>query len=322
MNMTQNSASEIRPDVSIIVVSWNTVDLLRACLRSVFKEPAAPRPVDGLAAQVIVVDNASHDGSADMVRAEFPQVELVANQDNIGFARANNQAMPLVRGRQVLLLNPDTTIYPNAVRTLVDFMDRNPKAGAVGSRLLNPDGSLQVYCYRAPTLFRELWRLLHLDRLRPLGIYDMRGWDTTRPREVDVVQGASMMLRKSVLDTMPLFDEDYFIYSEEVDLCRRLRGRGLGVFWVPDSRVVHYGGESTRQVAAAMFLRLYQGKILYFRKHSGPNEARLYKLILFIASALRLALSPIALLRRSPTSNAQRTLAGHYWRLIRALPSL
>jgi hypothetical protein len=221
----------------------------------------------------------------------------------------------------LLLLNPDTELRPGALRSLVQFMNGNPDVGAAGARLLNPDGTLQECCYRAPTLSRELWRLLHLDALHSYGTYDMRDWDMHAPRDVDVVQGAAMIIRHEVVQQMGLFDEDYFIYSEEVDLCRRLHHRAWRVCWVPESQVVHYGGQSTRQVAAAMFLRLYQGKVIYFRKHHGRRATRSYKLILGVTALLRLAFSPVVWLEPKHRRGPHQELAAHYFRLLRALPS-
>jgi N-acetylglucosaminyl-diphospho-decaprenol L-rhamnosyltransferase len=150
----------------------------------------------------------------------------------------------------------------------------------------------------------------------------MAGWDLDTPREVDMIQGACLLLRREALDQVGLLDEDYFIYSEEVDLCHRLRQRGWKVYWVPQAQVIHYGGQSTRQVAADMFLRLYQGKVLYFRKHHGRLAAQAYKLILLIAALARLLLSPLAWLERPPLRQQHLALADHYRRLVMALPEM
>ena len=305
--------------VSILIVSWNTRDLLARCLATVSAE--ARRLGPGLV-ETCVVDNASSDGSAWMVREGFPGVRLLDNRVNVGFARATNQAIRDSTGRYLLLLNPDTEVAPGALEALVRFMDEHPRAGAAGARLFNPDGTLQPSCHPAPALSRELWRLFHLDALWPYACYPMATWDLHTPRQVDVVQGACLMVRRSALNDVGLLDEDYFIYSEEVDLCRRLRRRGWQVYWVPQAAVLHYGGRSTRQHARAMFVRLYQGKVLYFRKHHGRRAAQLYKAILLFAAAARLFLSPLAWLERPPDRQRHLTLAGHYWRLIWGLPRL
>lgn len=300
-------------ELSIIIVSWNTVDLLDACLGSIMAHP--PRRHF----EVIVVDNASTDGSVQMVRRQYPDVTLLKNENNVGFARANNQGIQQASGRHLLLLNPDTEVRADALETLLDFLERNGSVGAVGARILNRDGTLQHSCYPAPTLFNEWLHLFHLDRERREG---MESWDVTQPRAVEVLLGACIMVRGEALDDVGPLDERFFMYSEEVDFCHRLREAGWSLYWVPQAQVVHYGGQSTRQAATDMFLRLYEGKLLYFRKHRGRGAAWLYKLILLIGSLPRLALIPIAWLERPPKREEHRALAGRYWRLMRALPAL
>ena len=302
--------------LSIVIVSWNTWALLRECLDSVFAY--SPR----CEFDVWVVDNASSDDSAAMVRAQFPQVRLTENRDNVGFARANNQAIQESEGEYVLLLNSDTKVKPGALENLVAFMDSHSEAGAAGARLLNPDGTLQSSCYPAPTLSREVWRLFHLDALRLYGSYNMADWNQEEVRAVDVLLGACLMLRRQVLDQVGWLDGDYFMYSEEVDLCYRIQQAGWPLYWVPTAEIIHYGGQSTRQVAADMFLRLYQGKLLYFRKNHGPTAAQMYKLILLAASLTRLVLSPLAWLAQPSQRQQQAALASRYWQLVMALAAL
>ncbi|NIM04093.1 MAG: glycosyltransferase, partial [Armatimonadetes bacterium] len=230
------------------------------------------------------------------VREHFPQVRLIANQENEGFSRANNRAIRQCVGDYVLLLNPDTQVMTGSLEKLVEFMENHPEAGAAGARLLNPDRSLQISCHPQPTLSRELWRLFHLDALWTYGSYDMAAWSTEEPREVDVAKGACLMLRRAAMDEVGLLDEDYFIYSEEVDLCFRIRRGGWRLFWVPQAAVIHYEGQSTKQLPLEMFLRLYRGKILYFRKNHGWGAAGAYKLILMAATLARLLVGPLALL--------------------------
>ncbi|MEZ4593074.1 MAG: glycosyltransferase family 2 protein [Chloroflexota bacterium] len=302
--------------LSIVIVSWNTKVLLAACLRSVYAYPL-DEPFE-----VWVVDNHSSDGSAEMVRDQFPQVALIASVENLGFAGGNNRAIPYCRGEFVLLLNPDTEVKPNALNVLVAFLEASPAAGAAGSRLFNGDGTLQFSCYPRPTLGREFWRMFYLDAIRPFGIYDMSSWNVNQPREVDVLMGAALLLRKSVLETVGLLDEGYFMYSEEVDLCYRLQKSGWKLFWVPQSQVVHYWGQSSQQVRTEMFLQLYRGKLRFFRKHYGWASVFVYKMILALASLFRLALAPLVWLRRSEQRDDQLYLARNYGRLLFTLPTL
>ncbi len=306
-------------EMSIIIVNWNTREILADCLQAVLDDIGVPAEA-GM--EVYVVDNASSDGSVDMLRKRFPWVKLITNQENVGFARANNQAMDECSGEYVLLLNSDTKVHRGALHALIDFMHSTPNAGAAGSLLLNPDGTLQHSCYHVPTLFREFWRLLHLDTLYRYALYDMQSWPQDRPRSVEVVQGASLVVRRQVLDKLGGLDEDYFIYTEEVDWCDRILRAGWKIYWVPQSKVIHFGGQSTQQVAQAMFLRLYESKILFFRKHRGPLVTLLYKLVLGMASLLRLLISPLAYLENATRRQRHLRITNHYLQLLLALPSM
>lgn len=302
--------------LSIVIVSWNISTLLEKCLASVYFYP----PADPF--EVWVIDNASIDNSVAMVKNRFPQVHLIENTDNAGFARANNQAFPKCTGEYILLLNPDTEVKADALQSMVVWLDAHPGTGGVGPLLLNADGTMQPSCYPAPTLSREFWRLLHLDLLKPYGTYDMTGWDTHIAREVDVLQGACLLVRRAVLEKVGALDETYFIYSEEVDWCYRIRRAGWSLWWVPQAQVIHYGGQSTRQVKTEMFLRLYQGKIVYFRKHYGRPIAFLYKLVLFTSALPRLLLFLPAWAYPPAQRREYLELAGRYYKLITALPNL
>jgi GT2 family glycosyltransferase len=306
-------------NLSIIVVSWNTQALLAQCLDSI---PNTTHPTVLTGIEVLVVDNCSKDGSVAMVRTHFPWVRLIENAENVGFARANNQAIRQSRGSYVLLLNPDTEVRQGALEALLKFMEASPKAGAAGPRLLNADGTLQISCYPAPTLSRELWRLLHLDAFYPYGSYWMQKWSTEGEREVESVQGACLLVRREVLQQVGVLDEDYFIYTEEIDLCYRIQRAGWHICWVPRAQVTHYGGQSTQQVAAEMFLQLYRSKLLYFRKHHGPAAASFYKFILFITGLVRLLLSPLARLEQPSSRRQHEVLANNYRRLLSTLPQM
>ncbi len=303
-------------DLSVIIVSWNTCQVLRECLESVQRQRSSA------SIDVWVVDNASKDGSAEMVRETFPAVHLIENSENVGFARANNAAVAASSGRYVLLLNSDTVVLSGAFDALVDFLDAHPEAGAAGAHTLNPDGSLQVSTYPSPTLARELWFLLHLDRLRPYGAYDMAQWSSDQPRAVDAVLGACLIVRQATLDQVGALDPAYFMYSEEIDLCYRIRRAGWRIYWVPQAKIVHYGGQSTRQVAASMFIQLYRSKVLFFRKNQGRWAAVVYKLVLLAVTIPRLVLTPLAWLEPREKREPHLTLANHYWSLLWALPSL
>jgi GT2 family glycosyltransferase len=267
------------------------------------------------------VDNASQDGSVEMVGNMFPQATLIRNEENVGFARGNNQAIRQSAAPFVLLLNADTEVLPGAFEALVRFMKAHPGAGAAGPRIDNADRTLQTSCYPLPTLARESWRMFHLDRIRPFGVYDMSGWDKSRPRRVDVVLGACMLLRREALDQVGLLDESYFMYGEEPDLAFRLKRDSWEVHWVPEAHIIHFGGQSTRQVEHEMFLQLYRSKVLFFEKHHGAVSAFAYRAILVLASIVRLLISPVAWLLRPADRADVKLQVRSYGRLIRVLVS-
>ena len=308
--------SEISNTLSIIIVNWNTARLLVNCLDTIVANPPAS-PFESW-----VVDNASTDESLRIVRDRFPQVHLVENRENVGFARANNQAIQRCTSKYILLLNPDTLVMPGALQNLVDFLDKNPEVGAVGAKILNSDRSLQISSHPRPTLSRELWRLFHLDRLSPYAEYPLSKWEINQAQEVDLLMGACLLLRKEVLDQVGFLDEEYFMYSEEIDLCYRIQRAGWRLFWVPQAEVVHFGGQSTQQVPTEMFLNLYHSKIKYFRKNDGWFAAQIYKLILMIAALSRLILTPFTFFEQSSRRQRHLMLVDHYRRLVLALPRM
>jgi hypothetical protein len=202
------------------------------------------------------------------------------------------------------------------------FLDAEPKAGAAGARLFNEDGSLQTSAYPAPTLGREFWRMFHLDALLPLGEYRMADWPVDAPRRVEILKGACILLRRQVLEQVGLFDEAYFMYSEETDLCFRIRRAGWELYWVPAAAIYHLEGQSTKQVAVEMFLQLYRSKIRFFRKHYNLVAVGGYKLLLAAAAAARLGLAPLARLEAAPHRERHLALADRYRRLLAALPGM
>ncbi len=304
--------------LSIIIVNWNTRELLLQCLASIY---AAQLTDPHLSFEVIVVDNASSDGSVQAVRKQFPQVHVIENAQNVGFARANNQAIAQSSGQFVLLLNSDTEVFPNALYRLTEFLDAHPGVGGAGPKILNPDRSLQASCFRFPTVAREFWRLLHLEQIWPVVDYRMERWEQVRPRSVDVLLGACLLLRRDALDEAGVLDEIFFMYSEEVDLCYRLHQKGWELSWIPEAEIVHYGGQSTAKIAPEMFLELYRSKVRYFHKHYGMRAVILYKAVLFLAAIPR-ALLPLPQ-RLLPSAGKRLKKTGeNYRRLIIALPNL
>ena len=257
------------PEVSVIIVSYNTRELLRECIESILCEQG-----DGLAVEVIVVDNASADGSAAMVAERFPQVRLIANPDNRGFGAACNQGMEVARGRYALILNADIRAQPGALQRLVGFMDAHPDAAVCGGQLRYPDGRIQPSCARELTLwwvFCEQSLLAKLfPRTRLFGGYWRTHWDFRATIETEQVMGACMMLRRP----LPRFDEDYFLYCEDTDLCYRVRQAGGKIYYVHDAVFVHHLGASGESQRAQMVIYYNRGKERYFRKFHSAWQAR------------------------------------------------
>jgi N-acetylglucosaminyl-diphospho-decaprenol L-rhamnosyltransferase len=264
-------------DLSIVIVSWNVRDLLRRCLHSILDVSHS------MHVEVVVVDNASTDGSSDMVQAEFPGVHIVANSENRGFPAANNQGLAVAQGRYVLLLNPDTEVVEDGLATLVAFADAHPDVGMVGPQLLYPDGSVQSSRRRFPTLatavFESTWLEPYALR-RLLKRYYVLDRPDDAVQDVDWVTGAAMMARREAVEQVGPLDEGFFMYSEELDWCRRFREAGWRVVYLPTARVIHHEGKSSEQVVTARHIHFQTSKVRYFRKHHGRIAAEALRLFL------------------------------------------
>ncbi len=263
------------PLLSVIIVSWNVRALLRQALASLYAS-WGPRP--GL--EVIVVDNASTDGSAALVAADFPQVRLIANATNRGFTGGNNQGLDVARGDYLLVLNPDTEIIGDALQQLVDYLDAHPDVGMVGPQLLNPDGSVQSSRRRLPTLpilFLESTWLQWLAPRRLLRRYYVADRPADREQPVDWITGAAMATRRAVWEQVGGFDEGFFMYSEELDWCRRIGAAGWRVVYLPSAQIIHHEGKSSEQVVLARHIHFQTSKIRYTRKYHGAGWAALLR---------------------------------------------
>jgi len=253
-------------DLSIIIVSWNVKELLKKCLASIEKNQGQ------LDSEIFVIDNASGDGSAKMVKTDFPQIKLIANQTNRGFAAANNQGIKQSQGKYILLLNPDTEILPNALSAMINFMDQNAEIGISGCKLLNPDKTLQFSVRRFPRLKAIILIFLKLAKIWPhnktLNHYLARDFDYTAAQPVDQVMGAFFLIRQKVIEAIGLLDEKFFIWFEEVDFCRRAKLAGWEVWYYPQAKIIHHGGQSFKQqLTLKKQWQFFQSAFYYFRKY-------------------------------------------------------
>jgi len=300
------------PDVSVIIVSYNTRELLRECIESILCEQG-----DGLAVEVIVVDNASADGSAAMVAERFPQVRLIANPDNRGFGAACNQGLEVARGRYALILNADIRAQPGALQRLVGFMDAHPDAAICGGQLRYPDGRIQPSCARDLTLWWVFCEQSMLAKLFPhtrlFGGYWRTHWNFSATIETEQVMGACMMLRRP----FPRFDEDYFLYCEDTDLCYRVRQAGGRIYYVHDAVFVHHLGASGESQRAQMVIYYNRGKERYFRKFHGAWQARVCRWLNKGGALLRMLLGLAGVVLTLGRRAGFRRYAATFWQVWR-----
>lgn len=277
-------------DLSVAIVNWNTAGYLQSCLSSLRAAGYIPAPAAccgrdrpeaaargtaigsaALSVEVIVVDNASPDGSAELVRSEFPEVRLIANSENLGYAKGNNQAIQASSGRYILLLNPDTEVPPGALERLVAYLDAHPDTGAVGVRLLNPDGSTQRSCRAFPLPLPLLYEALGLAVLFPksrrFAAYRMGWFSHNREMEVDQPMGSALALRRQAIQDVGLLDEQFPLFFNEVDWCYRAKQRGWRVAFTPEVSIVHHGGRGTSQIRLAALRESHRSLERFYQKH-------------------------------------------------------
>lgn len=258
-------------DLSIIIVNWQTRDYLKNCLKSIFDNL---REIDY---EIFVVDNNSKDGSVEMVKNQFPQVNLIVNSKNEGFAQANNLALEKAHGRFILLLNPDTLVIDNSFKKALDFLEKNPQVGILGGKILNPDFSLQPSVRAFPDFLSQTLILLKLHHLFPnffvFKKYFCQNFNYKEKQEVDQVMGAFFFVRREVLEQIGFFDENFHIWFEEVDFCFRAKKAGWKVVYFPETQIVHFGGRSFAQVLPWTKQKIFNQSLIYFfKKHHSKTE--------------------------------------------------
>ncbi len=276
--------------LSVIVVNYNVEYFLEQCLYSVRKA------VQGIDAEVIVVDNNSIDGSNSMVEKKFPEVQLIANKNNLGFSKANNQGIRISQGEYVLLLNPDTVVEDDTFSKIIGFMDSHPDAGALGVKMVDGAGNFLPESKRGlPTPITSFYKMFGLSSLFPhskrFARYHLGHLDKDQIHEVEILAGAFMLLRKSVLDEIGLLDETFFMYGEDIDLSYRVIKAGYKNYYFPDTRIIHYKGESTKKGSVNYVLVFYQAMVIFANKHFSEKNARLYTALINLAIYFRAFLS-------------------------------
>lgn len=259
-------------DLTIIIVSWNTSGLLSQCLSSVYETGSR------FTFEVIVVDNGSTDDSAVMVERRFPAAKLIRNEQNRGFAAANNQGLEIGSGRYFMLLNSDTIVLPGVIDALIEIADQNPNVGVVGPKLLNMDGSLQKSWAGFPSFLSELVGQNFRQRTPVRHI--------PNTFDVDWIMGACMLVKSEVLQNVGKLDEDYFFYSEETDWCFRIKKQNWKIWYAADIAIYHLGGGSTKRGSVAQLVRLYQAKLLYFQKNHGSFASTVLRFGLALSNLL------------------------------------
>lgn len=272
--------------LSVVVVNYNVEFFLEQCLNSVRKA------LEKVSGEVFVVDNFSIDGSVEMVRQKFPEFYLIDNQENLGFSKANNQAMRLAKGEYILLLNPDTVVEEDSFLKVVEFMDAHPEAGGLGVKMVDGKGRFLPESKRGlPTPVVAFYKIFGFSRLFPksklFGQYHLSFLNENEIHEVDILSGAFMLMRKEALDKVGLLDEAFFMYGEDIDLSYRITQGGYRNFYFPKTSIIHYKGESTKKSSVNYVLVFYKAMVIFAKKHFSQKNARLLSFFIYTAIYLR-----------------------------------
>jgi GT2 family glycosyltransferase len=306
-------------DLSIIVVTWNARKFIEDCFGSILEDAR------GLLAEIIAVDNASVDGTADMIAERFPEVTLIRNATNLGFPRANLVALEKTNGKYVCLVNPDVRVLPGCFRQLMRYMEENPKIGVVGPKTLNPDGSTQLSCMRSPSVWNAWCESLALHRtmLRHLPLFGgqmMADFAHDSERDVDALNGAFLLIRRPAMDQVGLIDGRYFMYGDDIDWCLRFRKAGWRVTFYPKAEAIHYGGGTTARAPAYFYVEMKKANLQYWKTHHSRPAQIAYLASMCVHDSIRfLAYSALSLLGESWRGRvgfkAARSLANMRWLL-------
>lgn len=273
-------------DLSILIVNWNTKDLLLQCLRSIVPQ------LQTFHSEIVIVDNASTDGSAQAVREAFPLANVIENATNIGFAAANNRGLKYCTGRYVLLVNSDVVVRDGCIAALWDYMEEHNEVGLVGPKVLNADLTIQESCTEFPTLWNSLCRALALDTAFPKSqLFSrqlMRYWSHEETRTVDILSGCFWMVRQGALQSVGPLDERFFMYAEDKDWCKTFWERGWQVVYHPKAQIIHFSAASSSRDPVHFYVEMQRANLLYWKKHSGMVYERAMWAIMVLNNLIRL----------------------------------
>ncbi len=286
----QSTESSQMVDASIIIVNYNTRQLTLDCLESVYAS------ITSYSYEVIVIDNASRDDSVQAIREAYPQVQLIANSNNTGFAKANNQGMKATKARYILLLNSDTVVQPDTLHTMVAFMDRHPEMGASGCKVILPDGSLDKACKRGfPTPSASFYYAFGISRMFPdrpkFNQYQLGHLSPDDEYPVDCLVGAFILVRRETIDQVGGLDETFFMYGEDIDWCYRIKEAGWGIFYYPRTYIVHYKGGSARRKPLKITYEFHRAMWVFHRKHYAKKYNLLTNTAVWVGISLKFTLS-------------------------------
>jgi GT2 family glycosyltransferase len=299
------------PEISVVIVTWNCRQMLKDCLQSLRDQLPAK------SGEIIVVDNASSDGTADLVRREFPEVKLFENHSNLGFAKGNNVGLQASRGKYVCLINPDVVVAGNCLSSMIDYMDRRPGIGMLGPQIIGLDGLVQRSCMREPTLWNQFCRALALDTLvkrsHLFGGYLMHDFSHSETRDVEIINGCFWMVRQEALQQVGLLDSNFWMYGEDLDWCRRFRTAGWRVVFFPAAQAVHCGGGSSRNAPLSCYIQMQRSDLRYWRKYHGLLSTFCYLALLYCHHLSRsVALGFLYIARRSHRIQIVSRIKSHF----------
>jgi GT2 family glycosyltransferase len=304
-------------DLSIIIINWNSVTFLRRCIKSIYSQ------IKDIKFEIIVVDNASYDGSDELIQNDFTDVKFIQSNENIGFAKANNLAYKYSSGRNLLFLNPDTEIIGPAINTMIAYLEKMPDAGAIGCKLLNSDMTLDTSCVQPfPTILNQALDIEYLKVRFP----KVKLWKSNpllsidgNPLEVEVIIGACIMIKRSLFENIGLFSTDYFMFAEDLDLCYKIHQAGYKTYYVSEAKIIHHAGGSTKNKQKNDFkiVMMRESVLMFLKKSKGSFYANLYRLVTAFSAIFRLIiLSIVKTFRNENFNNKDLYISIHKWKKI------